>query len=137
MVTGIAHNRRGIATGRNDRVGMDDAPPMPPPAPTANGCRFTVETGDDEVVVTVIGDLDPTSARVLLELVESAIGTPGTNCGVEVDLRRLRACSNSGVRALTSCAELGARVRDGLHFRVGIAPDGGEYLRQRSATIRT
>jgi hypothetical protein len=27
------------------------------------------------------------------------------------------------VRALASCAELGARLRDGLHFRVGMLRD--------------
>jgi anti-anti-sigma regulatory factor len=89
----------------------------------------------DDVVVSVIGDLDPASAGVLLELVEAAIGTPGTNRGVEVDLRRVRACSNSGVRALTSCAQLGARLHDGLHFRVGISPEAVDHGPDNSTTM--
>ncbi len=106
-----------------------------PPRPGA--CRFNVDARDDGVVgVAVDGDLDPVSARTLLELVEVAIGTPGTSSHVEIDLRKLRACSNSGVRALTSCAELGARVRDGLQFRVGIAPDVMEQIGDGSVTLR-
>jgi hypothetical protein len=120
----------------SERSVMDDALDMPAPAPTPTGCRFTVQTGDDDdVVVRVIGDLDPPSAHVLLELVESAIGSPGTSRGIEVDLRRLRACSNSGVRALTACVALGARLRDGLHFRVGIASDGSDAA-PKSARMR-
>ncbi len=107
-----------------------------PAGPITRGCRFTVETGRaDDVVVTVIGDLDPPSARVLLDLVESAIGAPGTSQGIEIDLRRLRACSNSGVRALASCAGLGARLREGLHFRVGILQDA-EYRSDGSVTLQ-
>jgi hypothetical protein len=102
---------------------MDEAQAAPG---AANGCRFIMEPGgDDEVTVSVIGDLDPMSARVLLALVESAIGMPGTSRGVEVDLRRLRGCSSSGIRALTMCAELGSRVREGLHFRVGGSSEDG------------
>jgi hypothetical protein len=102
---------------------MDDPrPPSPRPLPV--GCRFSLDARPDGVVgVAVVGDLDPASARTLVDLVESAVGTPGTSRQVEIDLRRLRSCSNSGVRALTACAELGARVRDGLQFRVGISPD--------------
>jgi hypothetical protein len=55
---------------------------------------------------------------------------------VEIDLRRLRACSNSGVRALTACAELGARVREGLQFRVGISPELADYLSDQAVTLR-
>jgi anti-anti-sigma regulatory factor len=91
------------------------------------GCQFTVQTGDEgDVVVIVIGDLDPASARVLVELVESGIGSPGTSRGLQVDLRRVRACSNSGMRALTACVEMGAGLREGVHFRVGIVPDASD-----------
>jgi hypothetical protein len=101
------------------------SPRAPSPRPLPAGCRFALDARADGVVgVEVVGDLDPASARTLVELVESAVGTPGTSRQVEIDLRRLRSCSNSGVRALTACAELGARVRDGIQFRVGIAPDG-------------
>jgi STAS domain len=87
-------------------------------------CRFSVHARHDGVVgVAVDGDLDPVAASTLLELVETAVEMPGTSSRVEIDLRKLRACSNSGVRALASCAELGAWVRDGLQFRVGIAPE--------------
>jgi hypothetical protein len=114
---------------------MDDALPLPS-APSDTACRFTVETsGDDDVVVAVIGDLDPPSSRVLLRLVEATIGRPGTSRGIELDLRRLRACSNSGVRALTACAELGVRLREGLHFRIGTAPQGAEYQREGSVRL--
>ena len=99
------------------------------PDPGVGQCRFSLSAGADGTVgVAVDGDLDPVSARTLVELVETAIGTPGTSDHVEIDLRKLRACSNSGVRALASCAELGARVRDGLQFRVGIAPDVQDFL---------
>jgi hypothetical protein len=107
----------------NVRV-MDDARSISTTLPFDNACRFTLESvHDDELVVTVVGDLDPPSARILLEIVETAIGAPGSNQRVEVDLRRLRACSNSGVRALTACAELGAGLRDGLQFRLGRVVD--------------
>ncbi len=116
---------------------MDTTDPESLSGAAAQGCRFTVETDrDDVVVVAVVGDLDPPSARVLLELVECAIGTPGTSRGIEVDLRQLRACSNSGVRALAGCAQLGARLREGLHFRVGIAPEVIDYSSGGSATLR-
>jgi hypothetical protein len=108
---------------------MDDARSNSTTLPFDNACRFTMEAvHDDELVVTVVGDLDPPSARMLLEIVETAIGAPGSNQRVEVDLRRLRACSNSGVRALTTCAELGAGLRDGLQFRLGriVDPPGGD-----------
>lgn len=112
---------------------MEAVPEMPPPAPLSAGCRFTVETGPGgDIVVAAVGDLDPRSARALVDLVESAIGTAETGRGIEVDLRRLRSCSNSGVRALTYCAELGARLHDGLHFRVGLTandPDYGDTFR--------
>jgi len=104
--------------------------------PGAGRCRFSLSAGADGVVgVAVDGDLDPASARTLLQLVETAIGTPGTSDHVEIDLRKLRACSNSGVRALASCAELGARVRDGLQFRVGIAPEVQDFLFDGSVTL--
>ena len=108
---------------------MDELLPTPTLLTVDNGCRFTVEAvHHDDIVVTVVGDLDPASARVLQEIVEAAIGARNSNRGVEVDLRRLRACSNSGVRALTTCAGLGARLRDGLHFRVGhvVASNAGD-----------
>lgn len=99
---------------------MDEARSTTDTLPLDNACRFTMRSvQDDQLVVTVVGDLDPPSARILLEIVETAIGAPGSNQRVEVDLRRLRACSNSGVRALTACAELGAGLRDGLQFRLG------------------
>jgi hypothetical protein len=101
-------------------VTMDEAPSSSPTLPYDNSCRFTMKSlQHDELVVAVHGDLDPPSARILLEIVETAIGAPGSNQRVEVDLRRLRACSNSGVRALTACAELGAGLREGLQFRLG------------------
>jgi anti-anti-sigma regulatory factor len=85
--------------------------------------------------VAVDGDLDPEAARTLLEVVETAIGLPGSSRHVEIDLRGLRACSNSGVRALTACAELGARVRDGLQFRVGISPELADDLVREGVTL--
>ena len=107
---------------------MEAAEEMPPPAPLGAGCRFTVEPAPGgDIVVAVMGDLDPPSARALVDLVESAIGTAETGHGIEVDLRRLRSCSNSGVRALTYCAELGARLHDGLHFRVGLTANDADY----------
>jgi hypothetical protein len=39
------------------------------------------------------------------------------------------------VRALATCAELGARVRDGLQFRVGIAPEVGDCLVDGAVTL--
>ena len=133
----IARARHRTATLSSERFEMDEPPEMPGPAPTPTGCHFTVESGHaDDVVVGVVGDLDPASARVLLELVETAIGSPGTSCGIEIDLRRLRACSNSGVRALTTCAEMGAHLRDGLHFRLGIASGADHRTPGESARMR-
>ena len=113
------------------------ASPHPGPALHGAGCRFSLEARDDGVIgVAVDGDLDPAAARTLLEVVEAAVGASGTNRQVEIDLRRLRACSNSGVRALTACAELGARVREGLQFRVGISPELADYLSDQAVTLR-
>jgi anti-anti-sigma regulatory factor len=132
-----ARDRHRTAIFPSQRDGMSDTYSMLPAGPTAI-CRFTVETDEhDGLIVAVVGDLDPASARVLLELVESSVGQPGSSRRIEVDLRRLRACSNSGVRALTACAELGARLREGLHFRVGIAPEVAEYLDDGSVTMNT
>ncbi|HEY3674113.1 MAG TPA: STAS domain-containing protein [Acidimicrobiia bacterium] len=115
---------------------MPERTPSTHPA-RPGSCRFSVDARDDGVVgVSVDGDLDPEAARTLVELVEVAIGTPGTSRHVEIDLRKLRACSNSGVRALASCAELGARVREGLQFRVGIAPEVVEYTVDGSVTLK-
>jgi hypothetical protein len=122
----------------SERVAMAESPADPTPGSFLGGCRFAVETRPDgDVVVAVIGDLDPSSARVLMEVVESTIGSPGTSRGLEIDLRRLRACCNSGIRALTSCAQLGARLRDGLHFRVGLTAGDGEYVPDGSVTLHT
>jgi hypothetical protein len=118
-------------------LGMDDARSFSATLPFGDACRFTMESvDDDELVVTVVGDLDPPSARILLEIVETAIGAPGSNQRVEVDLRRLRACSNSGVRALTTCAELGAGLRDGLQFRFGRVVDPPPVPPGRTSSIR-
>jgi anti-anti-sigma regulatory factor len=99
-------------------------------------CRFSLDAHDDGGIgVKVEGDLDPVSARTLIRLVEAAIGGHGTSRHLEIDLRGLRACSNSGVRALASCAELGARVREGLQFRMGITPDLSEYGGDGAGTL--
>lgn len=121
---------------------MDDshapAPHAPSPRPLPVGCRFAVDARPGGVIgVAVVGDLDPASARTLVDLVESAVGIPGTGRQVEIDLRRLRSCSNSGVRALTACAEFGARVRDGLQFRVGISPDSFGLSGDSGVTLGT
>jgi hypothetical protein len=110
----------------SEGVGMD--PPLPAaPVPDLGHCRFSLAAHDDGVIcVTVDGDLDPVSAGTLVELVEAAIDSRSSR-HVEIDLRKLRACSNSGVRALAACAGLGARVREGLQFRMGITPDSSEY----------
>jgi hypothetical protein len=95
--------------------------------PDLGSCRFSVSTHDGGVIgVTVDGDLDPVSAGTLLELVEAAVDCQHGR-QVEIDLRGLRSCSNSGVRALAACARLGARVRDGLQFRMGIAPGLSDF----------
>jgi anti-anti-sigma regulatory factor len=115
---------------------MDRSPPAEPASDGSGTCRFSLDARDDGVIgVTVTGDLDPVAAKTLVEVVETAIGTPGTNRSVEIDLRRLRGCSNSGVRALATCAELGARVRDGLQFRVGVSPEFAEYRLDERGTL--
>lgn len=128
---------------------LRSAPPEPgtsAPSSPAGGtdCQFVVEARDGGVIgIAVDGDLDPAAASTLIAVVESAIGASGTSRYVEIDLRGLRACSNSGVRALTTCAELGARVRDGLQFRVGIQPEVAacftdeDYLSNEAVTLRT
>jgi hypothetical protein len=118
---GNAPIRQRTATSTREGVGMDAPPPAP--VPDLGRCRFSLAEHDDGVIgVTVDGDLDPVSAQTLVELVETAIDRQPRG-QVEIDLRRLRACSNSGVRALASCAELGARVREGLRFRMGITSE--------------
>jgi anti-anti-sigma regulatory factor len=106
-------------------------------AGTSGGtCRFSLDARDDGVIgVTVDGDLDPVAARTLIEVVETAIGTPGTSHAVEINLRGLRGCSSSGVRALAVCAELGARVRDGIQFRVGVSPELAHHLADEAVTL--
>jgi hypothetical protein len=117
------------ATATSPRQGVTVPVPAPPPSPTPAGCTFSLDADDDGAVgVTVVGDLDPAAADTLVELVQAAVGPPATSHHVEIDLRRLRSCSNSGVRALAACAELGARVRDGLQFRLGIAPEVADEL---------
>ena len=116
---------------------MERLPPEPG-VPGRGTCRFSLDARDNGVIgVTVDGDRDPVAARTLVEVVETAIGTPGTSQAVEIDLRGLRACSNSGVRALAACAELGARVRDGLQFRVGISPEPARHLVDGAVTLET
>jgi anti-anti-sigma regulatory factor len=114
-----------------------DPTPADPGDPGGGGtCRFSLEARDDGVIgVTVDGDLDPVAARALLEVVETAIGTPGTSQAVEIDLRGLRECSSSGVRALAACAELGVRLRDGVQFRVGVSPDLARHLPDEAVTL--
>jgi hypothetical protein len=110
--------------------------PRLPGAPPSDTSRFTLDVDDDGAIgVTVVGDLDPVAARTLVELVETAIDVEGTSRQVEIDLRRVRACSNSGVRALATCAELGARLRDGLQFRLGVTPDLSGYPRDGMGTL--
>lgn len=114
----------------------DPPTPLPHHGPPCRGCRFSLDARDDGVIgVAVDGDLDPDAARTLVEVVETAVASPGCGRQVEIDLRGLRACSNSGVRALATCAELGARVRDGLQFRVGLAPEVGDYLVDGAVTL--
>ncbi len=92
----------------------------PPPIAPSSG-EFTVSVDRDDIVVTVVGDLDAKAAGTLLELVDAAIGPQGMARRIEIDLRELQACSSAGVSALATCARLGARLREGLQFRVGLA----------------
>jgi len=97
-------------------------PTRPRPAPIApSSGEFTVSVDHDDIVVTVVGDLDSKAAGTLLELVDAAIGPQGMARRIEIDLRQLQACSSAGVSALATCARLGARLREGLQFRVGLA----------------
>ncbi len=116
--------RHPIATSVREVRGVETTTPIPaqrrhPPAGPSSG-EFTVSVDDEDIVVSVVGELDPKAAGTLLELVDAAIGPQGMARRIEIDLRELQACSSAGVSALATCARLGARLREGLRFRVGL-----------------
>jgi hypothetical protein len=80
---------------------------------------ITVTADADLVVVAVLGPLQRDTASMLLNVVQTALEVRAEGQRVEIDIRDLGECSASGLAALTTCASLGARVREGLAFRVG------------------
>ncbi len=123
-VTEPAGHRHGIATSVREvhPVETTTTPTRRRPTPSGpSSGAFTVSVDREDIVVTVVGELDPKAAGTLLELVDAAIGPQGMARRIEIDLRQLQACSSAGVSALATCARLGARLREGLQFRVGLA----------------
>lgn len=85
---------------------------------------ITVTADGDVVVVSVLGPLQRETASMLLQVVQTALEVRSEGQRVEIDIRDLGECSTSGLSALTTCARLGARVQEGLAFRVGSAGRG-------------
>jgi ABC-type transporter Mla MlaB component len=117
--------RHGTATSVREVRGVETTTPTATSRRRAmtgpSSGEFTVSVDHDDIVVSVVGELDPKAAGTLLELVDAAIGPQGMARRIEIDLRELQACSSAGVSALATCARLGARLREGLQFRVGLA----------------
>ncbi len=91
-----------------------DSPPSP----------ISVSATDDAVVVAVLGPLHREVAGMLLQVVQTALEVRGDGQRVEIDIRDIGECSATGLAALTTCATLGARVSEGLAFRVGSGTRG-------------
>ncbi len=91
----------------------------------ARRAPLTIRTDGDAVVLVLSDSLDATVARVLVDVVTSAVATQPQR--VDIDLRDLVSWTDDGVHALVTCRELCGNLPDGLHYRTGRGP-GREAL---------
>jgi len=85
---------------------------------TTAASALSIEVVADTLVVTFRGVLDAEGATLLRDAVEAAF-TSDVPHRVEIDLRAMASSTAEGMARLAECAQLGAAVRDGLHYRVG------------------
>lgn len=73
----------------------------------------------DTLVIGVRGVLDGEAARVVVDAARAAGGTAVPQPSVEIDLRDMQAWTSAGLRGLSDCMALGARLRMGPQIRAG------------------
>lgn len=71
------------------------------------------------LVIGVRGMLDGEAARVVVDAARVAGSTAAPQRSIEVDLREMQAWTSAGLRGLSDCVALGARLRMGPQARAG------------------